>query len=96
MQGINTIGKMLGRGNKGGKGTKGSNGQNKQLTSAASRRANKGKDVDELTGRIYGNGQNNEVSEKEQLRAELDKADYNDMYLNPDVWQQRQERLAEL
>ena len=54
MQGINTIGKMLGRGNKGGKGDKGGNGQNRQLTSAASRRANKGKDVDELTGRIYG------------------------------------------
>ena len=105
MQGINTIGKMLGRGNKGGKGDKGGNGQNRQLTSAGSRRANKGKDVDELTGRIYGNGQSQdaprqlteeETAERDQLRAELDNADYNDMYLNPDVWQQRQDRLAEL
>lgn len=37
-----------------------------------------------------------ENQELDFLRGELDNADYNDMYLNPEVYQEKQERLAEL
>lgn len=37
-----------------------------------------------------------ERAERDRLREELDSADYNDMYLNPGAYQERQDRLAEL
>ena len=39
---------------------------------------------------------NPEDEEEQRLKDELDSADYNEMYLNPDAYIQKQERLAEL
>lgn len=37
-----------------------------------------------------------ETEERERIRSQLDNADYNDMYLNPELYQGMQDRLAEL
>ena len=55
--------------------------------------ANKNVSAGNTTQPMLSDEENQEMS---SLREELDNADYNDMYLNPEAYQAKQDRLAEL
>lgn len=63
MQGINQLGRLLGRNGKGAKGNKGGNAETDKSKQRLNRGHDKGKDTDELMNRMYGDGNNGSGSD---------------------------------
>lgn len=105
MAGISQVKHLIGKGSsKNGKGNAGGAGGNKENNKIPfDRKAEKGKSTKERLDALQSPNantnpalSNEETEEMNSLRAELDNADYNDMYLNPGSYQEKQRRLEEL